>query len=46
MFDIIQQFDEWNDALDDIYIDEETGIMMQSVTIVDGDVEQVPFEVN
>ncbi len=40
---ITQQFDEWNEAMDDIYFDEETGRMMRSVTIAGGDVEQVPF---
>lgn len=40
---IIQQFDEWDDLLDTLYIDEETGILMQSVTVQGGDVEQVPY---
>lgn len=39
---VIEQFDEWNHKLDDIYFDEETGILMQSVTIAGGDVEQIP----
>lgn len=43
-FSILQQFDEWDHMLDDIYFDEETGIMMQSVTVAGGDVEQVPYE--
>ncbi len=42
--DIIEQFDEWDHELDDIYIDPETGIMMQSVTVEGGDVIQVPYE--
>lgn len=42
--DILQQFDMWNDMLDDLYIDEETGILMQSITIEGGDVTQVPYE--
>lgn len=42
--DIIQKFDEWDHALDDIYFDEETGILMQSVTVQCGDVIQVPYE--
>lgn len=37
------QFDEWNAMLDDLYIDPETGILMQSVTVRGGDVEQVPY---
>ena len=40
---IEDQFDEWDDLLDTIYIDEKTGILMQSVTIQGGDVEQVPY---
>ena len=39
-----EQFDEWDALLDSIYIDPKTGIMMQSVTIAGGDVEQVPYE--
>lgn len=42
-FDIIQQFDEWDHELDTIYIDPETGILMQSVTVQGGDVEQIPY---
>lgn len=30
--------------LDTLYFDEETGKLMQSVTVQGGDVEQVPFE--
>ena len=41
--DILQQFDEWDRLLDDLYFDEETGILMQSVTIQGGDVIQVPY---
>ena len=41
--DILEQFQEWDHALDDIYFDEETGMMMQSVTVQGGDVIQVPF---
>lgn len=39
-----EQFDEWDALLDSIYIDPKTGIMMQSVTVAGGDVEQVPYE--
>lgn len=42
--DIIEQFDEWDHELDTLYIDEETGILMQSVTVQGGDVEQIPYE--
>lgn len=38
------QFEEWDHALDDIYYDEETGMLMQSVTVQGGDVIQVPYE--
>lgn len=34
-----------NDILDTLFYDEETGTLMQSVTVQGGDVEQVPFEV-
>lgn len=42
--DIVAQFDEWDHELDTLYIDEETGILMQSVTVQGGDVIQVPYE--
>lgn len=42
--DICDQFEEWDHALDDIYWDDEAGMLMQSVTIAGGDVIQVPFE--
>lgn len=41
---ISEQFEEWNHALDTIYFDENTGIMMQSVTVERGDVIQVPYD--
>lgn len=41
--DILQQFDEWDRLLDDLYFDADTGILMQSVTVQGGDVEQVIF---
>ena len=40
---IKDQFDEWDDLLDTVYFDEKTGILMQSVTVAGGDVEQVPY---
>lgn len=43
-FDIAQQFEQWDHELDTIYFDEETGMMMQSVTVAGGDVIQVPYE--
>lgn len=36
--------DRIDDILDTLYWDEETGILMQSVTVAGGDVDQVPFE--
>lgn len=41
---VVEQFDEWDHALDDIYYDEETDTIMQSVTVQGGDVIQVPYE--
>ena len=38
-----QQFDEWDAMLDDLYFDEEKGMMMQSVTTQSGDVVQMPY---
>lgn len=40
---VLEQFGDWDHRLDDIYFDEETGIMMQSITIQGGDVIQVPY---
>lgn len=42
-FDISQQFEEWDHEADSIYFDEETGMLMQSVTVQGGDVIQVPY---
>lgn len=42
--DIMAQFDEWDHELDTLYIDPETGILMQSVTVQGGDVEQIPYK--
>ena len=41
---VVEQFEDWNHELDDIFIDPETGIMMQSVTIQGGDVIQIPYK--
>lgn len=41
--DISEQFDEWDHMLDDIYFDEDTGVLMQSILTQGGDVMQVPF---
>ena len=40
---VVDQFDEWDDLLDTIYYDEETDMLMQSVTVAGGDVEQIPY---
>lgn len=40
---IEDQFDEWDELLDTIYVDPITGILMQSVTVAGGDVEQAPY---
>ena len=42
--DIVEQFEDWDHELDTIYFDEETGKMMQSVTVPGGDVIQLPYE--
>lgn len=39
--DIQEEIDHF---LDDIFFDEETGMLMRSVTVAGGDVDQVPFE--
>lgn len=36
--------EEWDHAMDNIYFDEGTGQLMQSVTIPGGDVIQIPYE--
>ena len=39
---VAEQFQDWDDAAESIYF-EETGMMMQSVTVAGGDVEQIPY---
>lgn len=41
--DILARFEEWDHELDNIYFDEETGMMMESINVPGGDVEQVPY---
>jgi prophage antirepressor-like protein len=41
---IVEQFDDWDEEFEGIYFDEETGMLMQSVTMPGGDVEQIPVE--
>ena len=38
------QFEEWDAIADTLYIDPETGILMESITLPGGDVEQVPYK--
>ena len=40
---VVDQFDEWDDLLDTIYWDEDAKMLMQSVTVQGGDVEQIPY---
>lgn len=40
---VVDQFDEWDDMLDTIYWDEDAQMLMQSVTVQGGDVEQIPY---
>lgn len=40
---VVEQFDDWDHELDTIYFDEETGMMMQSITVQGGDVMQIPY---
>lgn len=42
--DIVEQFEAWNHELGRIYFDEETGLLMESITVEGGDVIQVPYE--
>ena len=44
--DIVEQFSDWNDEADTIYFDEETNMLMQSITVQGGDVIQVPYNGN
>ena len=40
---IAEQFEDWDKQADAIYFDEGTGMLMQSVTVPGGDVEQIPI---
>ena len=42
--DIVEQFEDWDHELDTLYYDEETDMIMQSVTVQGGDVDQIPYE--
>ena len=43
-YNVVEQFDDWNHDLDNIYVDESTGMLMESKTIPGGDVIQVPIQ--
>lgn len=42
--DIVEQFEEWDHMAETLYFDEVTGLIMQSVTVAGGDVDQVPYD--
>ena len=42
--DIVEQFEDWDHQLDDLYFDEEKGVMMISITVQGGDVIQEEYE--
>lgn len=44
MMNVVQQFEEWDKEMSNIYFDEENGVLMKSVTLPGGDVDQVPVE--
>ena len=41
---IIEQFEDWNHQLNNIYFDEETGMLMESITVAGGDVIQITYK--
>ena len=41
--DIVEQFENWDRLSDTLFIDEETGVMMRSVTVAGGDVIQILY---
>lgn len=42
--DIVEQFEYWDHMAETLYYDENTGLIMQSVTVAGGDVDQVPYD--
>ncbi len=40
---VAEQFEEWDAMADTVYVDPITGILMRSVTVAGGGVEQVPY---
>lgn len=41
---IVEQFEDWDHMIDTIYFDPETNLLMQSITVQGGDVEQVVYD--
>ncbi len=42
--DIVDQFDEWDHLLDNVFWDEDRKMLMESITVPGGDVEIVPYK--
>lgn len=42
--DIVEQFEYWDHMAETLYYDENTGLIMQSVTVAGGDVDQIPYD--
>lgn len=42
--DIVDQFDEWDHLLDNVFWDEDRKMLMESITVPGGDVEIVPWD--
>lgn len=40
---VVEQFEDWDRQADTIYFDEETNMLMQSMTLPGGDVDQIPL---
>lgn len=45
-YTVIEQFDDWDHRLDDLYFDEETGELMETSLTQGGDACQSPYDVN
>jgi prophage antirepressor-like protein len=41
---VVEQFEEWDHLADTIYFDENTKLLMQSITVQGGDVDQIPYD--
>lgn len=42
--DIVEQFEYWDRMAETLYYDENTRLIMQSVTVAGGDVDQIPYD--